>query len=120
MTTTRSHFQAQAQAMSTPEAPEATQESESPKRTSSQERVRSTPSQGSHNSTKSQETSLSTGWVHTITIILGNFLKSEIKHKLQKWVLYNVIDNPINLWLHQDLSYPDDIRMIEKYVESNG
>ena len=58
--------------------------------------------------------------VHTITIILGHSLKSEIGQKLQKWVLYNVIDAPIDFWLHWDPSDPDDIRMIEKYVESNG
>ena len=59
-------------------------------------------------------------WVHTITVILGHSLKSEIGQELQKWVLYNVIDDPINFWLHWDPSDPDDIRMIEKYAESNG
>ena len=68
--------------------------------------------QESPESTKSQECPLSPGWVHTITIILGQ--------KLQKWVLYYVIDDPINFWLDWDPSDPDDIRMIEKYVESNG
>ena len=118
MTTTRS--QSQAQAMSTPQAAEATQESDSPKSTSSQESIGSTPSQGSPDSTKSQECPLSPGWVHTITIILGHSLKSEIGQKLQKWVLFNVIDDPIDFWLHWDPSDPDDIGMIEKYVESNG
>ena len=47
-------------------------------------------------------------------------MKSEIGQKLQKWDLFNVIDDPINFWLHCDPSDPDDIRMIEKYVESNG
>ena len=98
--------------MSTPREVEATQESESHKSTSSQESLGSTPSQGSPESTKSQECPLSAGWVHTITIILGNSLKSEIGQKLQKWVLYNVIDDPIDFWLHWDPSDPDDIRMI--------
>ena len=120
MTTTRSQSQAQAQAMSTPQAAEATQESDSPKRTPSQSRIGSTPSQGNPDSTKSQESPLSPGWVHTITIILGHSLKSEIEQKLQKLVLCNVIDDPIDFWLHWDPSDPDDIRMIEKYVESNG
>ena len=35
-------------------------------------------------------------------------------------VQYNVVDDPIDLWLHWDPSDPDDIRMIKKYVESNG
>ena len=120
MTTTRSQSQAQAQTISTPQAAAATQGSESPIRVIRQERIRSTPSQGSPESTKSQECPLSPGWVHTITIILGHSLKSEIGQKLQKWVLYNVIDVPIDFWLHWDPSDPDDIRMIEKYVESNG
>ena len=120
MTTTRSQSQAQEQAMSTPQAAEATQESDSPKSTSSQESRGSTPSHGSPNSTKSQESLLSPGWVHTIPIILGHSLKSEIGQKVQKWVLYNVIDDPIDFWLHWDPSDLDDIRMIEKYVESNG
>ena len=47
-------------------------------------------------------------------------MKSEIQQKLQQWVLYNVIDEHIDFWLHWDPSDPDDIRMIEKYVESNG
>ena len=94
MTTTRLQSQAQAQAMSTPQAAEATRESESPKSTSSQESIGSTPSHGSTVSTKSQECPLSPGWVHTITIILGHSLKSETGQKLQKWVLYNVIYDP--------------------------
>ena len=121
MTTTRSQSQAQAQAMSTSQAAEATDESDTPQNTSSQVSIGSTPSQGTHKSTKSQESPLSPGWVHTITIILGHSLKSEIGQKLQKWVLYNVIDDPIDFWLHWDPSDPDDdITRIEKYVESNG
>ena len=117
MTSTRSQSQAQAQAMSTSQAAEATHESDSPQNTSSQASIGSTPSQGSHKSTKSQESPLSPGWVHTITMILGHSLKSEIGQKLQKWILYNVIDDPIDFWLHWD---PSDLDDIEKYVESNG
>ena len=121
MTSTRS--QSQTQAMSTPQAAEATQESDSPISTSSQASTGNTPSQGSHKSTTSQGRSLSPGWVHTITMILGHSLKSDNGQKLQKWVLYNIIDDPIDFWLHLDSSAPsnpDDIRMIEKYVKSNG
>ena len=102
MTTTRS--QSQAQAMSMPQAAEAIQGSESPKSTSSQESIGSTPSQGNPQSTKSHQCLLSPGWVHIITIILGHSLKSEIGQKLQKWVLYNVIDDPIDFWLQGDPS----------------
>ena len=118
MTTTSS--QSQAQAMSTPQAAEATQESENPKSTPCQECIGSTPCQGSPESTKSQECPISPGWVYTITIILGQSLNSEIGQKIQKSVLYNVIDDPIDFSIHWDPSDPDDIRMIEKYVESNG
>ena len=120
MTTTRSQSQAQAQAMSTSQVAEATHESDSPQNTSSQASIGCTPSKGSHKSTTSQGSSLSPGWVHTITMILSHSIKSEIGQKLQKWVLYNVIDDPIDFWLHLDHSDSNDIRMIEKYVESNG
>ena len=118
MTTTRS--QSQSQSMSTPQAAEASQGSESPKSTSSQESIESTPSQGNPEITKSQECLLSPGWVHTLTIILGHSFTSEIGQNLQKWVLYNVIDAPIDCCLHWDPSDPDDIRRVENYVESNG
>ena len=78
MTTTRSHSQAQAQAMSTLKAAEATQGSQSTKSTSSQESIGSTPSKRSPENTKYQECPLSPGWEHTITIIIGHSLKSEI------------------------------------------
>ena len=113
MTTTRSQSQSQAQAMSTSQAAEATQGSDSPKRTSSQESIGCTPSKGSPESTQSQACLLSPGWVHTITIILGHSLKSEIGQKLQKWVLYNIIDHAIDFRLHWDPSDSDDIRMFE-------
>ena len=81
--------------MSTHHAAEATEGSDRPKRTSSQASIGTTPSQGSPNITKSKESTLSSGWVHTITIILGKSMKSEIGQELQKWVLYNLIDDPI-------------------------
>ena len=114
MTTTRSQSQAQAQAMSTSQAAEATHESDSPQNTSSQASIGSTPSQGIQKSTKSQESPLSPGWVHTTTIILGHSLKSRIGQKLQKWALYNVIDDPIDFWLHWYTSDPDDISISSK------
>ena len=53
-------------------------------------------------------------------MILGHSLKSEIGQKLQKWVLYNVIHDPIDFGLHWDPSDRDDIRLTEKNVENNG
>ena len=69
--------------MSTSQAAEATHESDNHQNTPSQESIGSTPSQGSQKSTKSQESPISPGLVHTITIILGHSLKSEIGQKLQ-------------------------------------
>ena len=80
MTTTRS----QSQAMSTPQPTVAPQEPESPSSTPSQESSGNTPSQVSPESTSSQECPLSPGWVHSISTIMSNSLKSEIGQMLQK------------------------------------
>ena len=47
-------------------------------------------------------------------------LKSEIGQKLQKWVLYHEIDDPTNFWLSWDPTDFEDIRLLQKYTESNG
>ena len=123
MTTTRS----QSQAMSTPQPAVAPQEPESPTTTPSQESSgstpsqassRSIPSQGSPESTPSKDSPLSHGWVLAITIVMGYSLKSEVGQKLQKWVLYHLIDDPTNVWLHWDPTDSEDIRPLQKYTES--
>ena len=113
MPTTRS----QSKAMSTPPVSPAKEEPESPKSISSQETPRSIPSQ---NSTPSLDNLLSPGWLHAITIIMGHPLKSEVGQKLQKWVLYHVIHDPTDFWLSRDPTDPEDIRLLQKYAESNG
>ena len=113
MPTTRS----QSKAMSTPPVSPAQEEPESPKSTSSQETPRSIPSQ---NSTPSLDNLLSPGWIHAITIIMGHPLKSEVGQKLQKWVLYHLIHDPTDFWLSWDPTDPEDIRLLQKYAESNG
>ena len=122
MPTTRS----QSKAMSTPQVPPAQQEPESPKSTSSHESPNSPISQEtpksipSPESTPSQDSLLSPGWVHAITIIMGYPLQSEIGQKLQKWVLYHLIHDPTNVWLSWDPTDSEDIRLLQKYAESNG
>ena len=106
--------------MPTPQPTVAPQEPESPSSTPSKESSESTPSQASPESTSSQECPLSHGWVHAISIIMGYSLMSEIGQKLQKWVLYHDIGDPTNVWLSWDPTDSEEIRLLEKYIESNG
>ena len=50
---------------------------------------------------------------------MGFSLKSEVGQQLQKWVLYHLIDDPSSLWRHWDPTDPEDIRLLQKYTESN-
>ena len=102
--------------MSTPPVFPVLEEPESLKSTSSQETPRSIPSL---NSTPSLDNLLSPGWTHAITIIMGHPLKSEVGQKLQKWVLYHLIHDPTDFWLSWDPTDPEDIRLLQKYAESN-
>ena len=63
---------------------------------------------------------MSPGWRHAITIIMGHPLKSEVGQKLQKWVLYHLIHDPTGFWLSWDPTDPEDIRLLQKYAESDG
>ena len=63
---------------------------------------------------------MSPGWIHAITIIMGLPLKSEVEQKLQKWVLYHLIHDPTDFWLSWDPTDPEDIRLLQKYAESDG
>ena len=111
MTTTRS----QSQAMSTPQPAVAPQEPESPSSTPSQESSGNDPSQASPESTSSQEYPLSPGLVHAISTIKRYSLKSEIGQKLQKWVLYHDIDDPINFCLSWDPGTPQIMKTSDCY-----
>ena len=122
MPTTRS----QSKAMSTPQVFPAQQEPGSPKSTSSQETPESTISHEipisipSQDSTPSLDNLLSPGWIHAITTIMGHPLKSEFGQKLQRSILYHLIHDPTNFWLSWDPTDSEDIRLLQKYAESNG
>ena len=103
--------------MSTPPVSPVLEEPDSPKSTSSQETPRSIPST---NSTPPLDNLLSPGWTHAITIIMGHPLKSEIEQMLQKWVLYHLIHDSTDFWLFWDPSDPEDVRLLQKYAESDG
>ena len=107
----------QSKTMSTPPVSPVLEEPESPKSTSSQETPWSIPSL---NSTPPLGNPLSPGWTHAITIIIGHPLKSEVGQMLQKGVLYHLIHDATDLWLSSDPSDPDDIRLLQKYAESDG
>ena len=51
---------------------------------------------------------------------MGCSLKSEMGQKLQKCVLYHLIDDPTDFWLSWDPTDSEDIRPLQKYAESNG
>ena len=103
--------------MSTPPVSPVLEEPESPESTSSQETPRSIPSL---NSTPPLDNLLSPGWTHAITIIMGHPLKSEVGKMLQKWALYHLIHDPTDFWLSWDPSDPEDIRLLQKYAESDA
>ena len=63
---------------------------------------------------------LSSEWTHAITTIMGHPLSSESGQCVQKWILYHAIPDHIEFWLHWDPTDPDDIKLFQEYVESNG
>ena len=45
---------------------------------------------------------------------MGHPLKSEVRQKLQKWVLYDLIHDPTGFWLSWDPTDSEDIRFNRK------
>ena len=39
---------------------------------------------------------------------------------IQKWIQYHAIQNPTDFWLFWHPTDPDDIKLLQKYVENNG
>ena len=68
----------------------------------------------------SKEDILSPEWTHAITTIMVHPLSSESGKCIQKWIQYHAIQDPTKFWLYWDPSDPDDIKLFQEYVESNG
>ena len=63
---------------------------------------------------------LSPEWTHAITTLMGRPLSSETEKCIQKWIQYHAIPDHIEFWLNWDPTDPDDIKLLQEYVESNG
>ena len=59
-------------------------------------------------------------WTHAITTIIGHPLSSESGSRIQKWIQYHAIQDPTDFWLYRDSTDPDDIELLQEYVESSG
>ena len=68
----------------------------------------------------SKESILSPEWTHAITALMGHPLSSESRKCIQKWILYHAIQDYTDFWLTWDHTDPDDIKLLQKYVENNG
>ena len=68
----------------------------------------------------SKEDILSPEWTHVITTIMGHPLSSESGKCNQKRIQYHAIQDPTDFWLYWDPSDPEDIKLLQEYVESNG
>ena len=66
------------------------------------------------------ESVLSPEWTHAITTIMEHLLSSESGKCIQKWIQYHAIQDPTDFWLYWDPTDPDDIKLLQEYVESNG
>ena len=67
-----------------------------------------------------QESSLSPGWVHATTNLMGHPLTSELGQKLQKWVLHQAILDHTDLVVTWDPNDFEETRNHQKYEESDG
>ena len=63
---------------------------------------------------------LSHEWTHAITTIMGHQLSSESGKCIQKWILYHAIQDPSDILIYWDPTDPDDIKLLQEDVESNG
>ena len=68
----------------------------------------------------SKEGILSPEWTHAITTLMGHPLSSESGKCIQRWIHYHAIQDPTDFWLNWDPTDPDDIKLLQEYVESNG
>ena len=63
---------------------------------------------------------LSPEWTHAFTTIMGHPLSSESGKCIQKWILYHAIQDPSDFLIYWDPTDPDDIKLLQEYVASNG
>ena len=68
----------------------------------------------------SKECILSPEWTHAITTLMGHPLSSESGKCIQKWIPYHAIQDPTDFWLNWDPTDPNDNKLLQEYVESNG
>ena len=68
----------------------------------------------------SQESLLSPEWTNAITTLMGHPLSSELGKHIQKWILNNAVPDPITFWLSWDPPDPNDIKLLQNYIDSNG
>ena len=68
----------------------------------------------------SKEGILSPEWTHAIPTFMGHPLSSESGKYIQKWIQYHAIQDPTGFCLNWDPTDPDDIKLLQEYVESNG
>ena len=57
---------------------------------------------------------------HAITTTMGHPLSSESGNCIQKWIQYHAFQDPTDYWLYWDPTDPDDIKLLQENVESNG
>ena len=65
------------------------------------------------------ESVLSPEWTHAIPTIMGHPLSSESGKCIQKCIQYHAIQDPTDFWLYWDPTDPDDIKLLQEYVENN-
>ena len=51
---------------------------------------------------------------------MGQLLSSVSGKCIQKWIQYHAIQDPTDFWLYWDPTDPDDIKLLQQYVENNG
>ena len=66
------------------------------------------------------ESVLSPEWTHAIATIMGHPISSESLKWIQKWIQYHAFQDPTDFWLYWDPTDPDDIKLLQEYLESNG
>ena len=67
-----------------------------------------------------EESPISPQWIHTITILMGHPLTSEIGQCIQKWILSQAILGYTNIVITWDPIQVEDSRHHQEHVETDG